>query len=124
MSKSVILERPVVTESERPVARERSTIARVAVVVAYVLISTAIALSLSAALVHQEAVAMGDAATSGTAVVDLLGLGALALLAAVSAAVAAVNQQPRRVSSWVALVLSGVALLTLLIASLPVTQYS
>jgi nicotinamide riboside transporter PnuC len=48
----------------------------------------------------------------------------LALLGAISAGVAAVNQQPKRPSSWVALVASVVGLLALLLASLPVTGYS
>jgi hypothetical protein len=121
MSKSALLERPAEARAERSVGRERITIARVAVVIAYVLISTAIALSSSAVLVHEQSVALGQVDSNHGAVVDLLTMGGLALLGAVSAGVAAVNQRPKRLSSWVALVASGVALLALLLASLPLT---
>jgi hypothetical protein len=124
MSKSALLERPAEARVERSVVRERITIARVAVVIAYVLISTAIALSSSAALVHEQSVALGQVNSNHGAVVDLLTMGGLALLGAVSAGIAAVNQRPKRLSSWVALIASGVALLALLLASLPLTQYS
>jgi uncharacterized membrane protein YkvI len=120
----MLLERPAESRAKRTVVPERITIARVAAIISYVLISTAIALSLIAALVHDQAAALGEVRSNGNAVVDLLALGGLALLGAVSTGVAAVNQQPTRLSSWVALVASGVALLVLLVASLPVTPYS
>jgi hypothetical protein len=45
-------------------------------------------------------------------------LGALALLGAVAAGLTAVNQQPRRVSSWISFIASGVGLFAVLLTSL------
>jgi hypothetical protein len=113
MSKSALLERP---ESRVAVAPERVAIARVAEIIAYILVATAIALGLSATLLDQQSLMLGSSSREPGAM-ELLTLGGLALVGAVSAGVAAVSQRPRRLSSWIALVASGLALLALVLAS-------
>jgi hypothetical protein len=98
---------------------DRLTIARAAVVVAWVLVATAAALAMSALLLHQQAVDLDVHGANEGGVLGLLTLGALALLGALAASVAAVNQQPKRISGWVSLIASGLALLALLLVTLP-----
>ncbi|HEY4267248.1 MAG TPA: hypothetical protein VGM94_03555 [Galbitalea sp.] len=125
---AVLIDRPdaatAATIRRSPVARrtsvrDRLTIARAAVVVAWVLIATAAALGLSALLLHQQAVELDVHGADTGGVLGLLTLGALALLGAVAASVAAVNQQSKRMPGWVSLVASSAALLAVLAATLP-----
>lgn len=106
-------------DARRAGFRDRLTITRAAVVIAWVLISTATALSLSALLVHQQALELDANAASTPGVLDLLTLGALALLGALAASIAAVNQQSKLVSGWVSLVTSAAGLLAVLLVTLP-----
>jgi len=111
MSKTIAFSR---TDSRR--SDDRATVSRVAVIVSYILVATATALGLIAMLVRQDAAYSGAAAAGA---LQLLAFGGLALLGAIAAGVAAVTQDRRRISGWVALIASGVALLALLFASIP-----
>jgi hypothetical protein len=107
------------SDARRAGIRDRLTIARAAVVVAWVLIATATALAFSALLLQQQAVELDLHGANAPGVLGLLALGALALLGALAASLAAVNQQSKRVSGWVSLIASGAALIALLLTTLP-----
>jgi len=105
---------------DKPGKGERIAIARTAIVLAWLLDATAIALAFCASLVHQQAIYLGVHGANAGAVTSLLTLGGLALLGAVASGIAAVGQRPRRVSTWLALVASGIGLLALLLSTIPI----
>jgi hypothetical protein len=99
---------------------EPTAIARVAMIVSYVLDAVGLALAAAAEFVlHNTAGALATDHLASEAPM-LMALGGLALLGAVAAGIASVSQQPRRMSTRVALVVAGLALAGLVLASIPV----